>query len=131
MYDNWWNGGNRTAPQRHNIVAVLTEAASVKLASPIFVEKTQLAGVTRGFVNHDPAVNFVDPWAGGWWRLRDIIDYELIAARSMLTLAARYKGQFQTNYHRLGDRGDRSKGQTEPPLRLGRPRPTAATRDRR
>ncbi len=45
MYDNWWNGGMRTSPQRHNIVAVLTEAASVKLASPIFVEKTQLAGV--------------------------------------------------------------------------------------
>ena len=115
MYDNWWNGGNRTAPQRHNIVAVLTEAASVKMASPIFVEKTQLAGATRGFTNHDPAVNFVDPWAGGWWRLRDIIDYELIAARSMLTLGARYKGQFQTNYHRMGVESIQ-RGQSEPPF---------------
>ena len=115
MYDNWWNGGNRTAPQRHNIVAVLTEAASVKLASPIFVEKSQLAGATRGFPNHDPAVNFVDPWAGGWWRLRDIVDYELITARSMLTLAARYKEQFQTNYHLLGSKAI-EQGQTEPPF---------------
>ena len=114
MYDNWWNGGMRTAPQRHNVVAVLTEAASVKLASPIFVEKNQLAGVTRGFANHDPAVNFVDPWAGGWWRLRDIVDYELIAARSLLTLAAKYKGQFQANYHRLGVEAIHQ-GQTEPP----------------
>ena len=114
MYDNWWNGGNRTSPQRHNIVAVLTEAASVKLASPIFLEKSQLAGATRGFANHEPAVNFVDPWEGGWWRLRDIIDYELIAARSMLTLAARYKTQFQTNYHMLGVEAIQ-KGQTEPP----------------
>ena len=115
MYDNWWNGGNRTAPQRHNIVAVLTEAASVKLASPIFVDKNQLAGATRGFANHDPAVNFVDPWAGGWWRLRDIVDYELITARSILTLAARYKAQFQTNYQRLGIEAIQ-RGRTEPPF---------------
>ena len=94
---------------------MLTEAASVKLASPIFIERNQLAGATRGFTGHEPAVNFVDPWPGGWWRLRDIIDYELIAARSMLTLAARYKAQFQTNYHRLGVEAI-AKGRTEPPF---------------
>ncbi len=115
MYDNWWNGGNRTSPQRHNIVAVLTEAASVKIASPIFLDKTQLAGATRGFANHEPAVNFVNPWPGGWWRLRDIVDYELICARSMLTLAARYKAQFQGNYHRLGVEAIQ-KGRDEPPF---------------
>ena len=114
MYDNWWNGGMRTTPQRHNVVAVLTEAASVKMASPIFLDRAQLAGQTRGFNNHDPAVNFVEPWPGGWWKLRDIIDYELIAARSLLTLAARYRGQFQSNYHRLGLEAIR-KGRTEPP----------------
>ncbi len=115
MYDNWWNGGNRTSPQRHNIVAVLTEAASVKLASPIFLDKSQLAGATRGFTNHEPAVNFVNPWPGGWWRLRDIVDYELICARSILTLAARYKAQFQANYHRMGVEAIR-KGRDEPPF---------------
>src|SRR5260370_15155261 len=41
QYDNWWNGGNRTTPQRHNIVAVLTEAASVRLASPVFLTKDE------------------------------------------------------------------------------------------
>ena len=97
MYDNWWNGGNRTTPQRHNIVAVLTEAASVKLASPIFLDKDELRGTTRGFSEHKPAVNFVDPWPGGWWRLRDIIDYELVCARSLLTFTARYHDRFQAN----------------------------------
>ena len=97
MYDNWWNGGNRTAPQRHNIVAVLTEAASVKMASPVFIEKEELRANTRGFTSHEPAVNFVDPWQGGWWRLRDIVDYELICSKSLLTLAARYRGMFQRN----------------------------------
>jgi len=97
MYDNWWNGGNRTTPQRHNVVAVLTEAASVKMATPVFLGKDELRGASRGFPDHRAAVNFVDPWPGGWWRLRDIVDYELVCARSLLTLAARYRDRFQEN----------------------------------
>ena len=115
MYDNWWNGGNRTTPQRHNIVAVLTEAASVKLASPIFIEKEQLAGQTRGFTEHKPAVNFVDPWPGGWWRLRDIIEYELTCSRSLLTLAARYRERFQSNLMAMA-KTSITKGKSEPPF---------------
>ena len=115
MYDNWWNGGNRTTPQRHNMVGVLTEAASVRLASPIFVGPDELRGATRGFADHKPAVNFPDPWAGGWWRLRDIVDYELICARSILTLAARYRLDFQKNYRAMA--ADAIKlGETEPPF---------------
>ena len=93
MYDNWWNGGNRTVPQRHNMVGILTEAASVQIASPIFLTADDLLGGGRGFPpHHEPSVTFVDPWPGGRRRLRDIVDYELICARSLLTLAARYPG---------------------------------------
>jgi hypothetical protein len=114
MYDNWWNGGNRTTPQRHNIVAVLTESASVKLATPLFLEASELRGASRGFPNHQPAVNFVDPWPGGWWRLRDIVDYQLICMRSLLTLAARYRDQFQSNL--LGMASDAvARGSGSPP----------------
>ena len=42
------------------------------------------------------SVNFANPWPGGWWRLRDIVEYEKICARSLLTLAARYHDRFQT-----------------------------------
>lgn len=115
MYDNWWNGGMRTTPQRHNIVGVLTEAASVKLATPVFLDRTQLQGASRGFPDHKPAVNFVDPWPGGWWRLRDIVDYELICARSLLTLAARYGPMFQSNYLQMG-RDAIARGKSEPPF---------------
>jgi len=115
LYDNWWNGGNRTTPQRHNIVGVLTEAAGVKLATPVFLEPDDLRGGGRGFADHRPAANFVDPWPGGWWRLGDIVDYERICARSLLTLAARYKTQLQTNYLAMG-RDAIEKGQHEPPF---------------
>jgi hypothetical protein len=115
MYDNWWNGGNRTTPQRHNIVAVLTEAASVRMASPIFLEKKELTGGARGFRDHSPTVNFVDPWPGGWWRLRDIVDYELICARSILTLAANYRLKFQADLQAMARDAIR-KGAEEPPF---------------
>ncbi|MEW4567113.1 M14 metallopeptidase family protein [Tautonia sp. JC769] len=101
MYDNWWNGGNRTVPQRHNMVGILTEAASVKLASPIFQSQSDLRGGSRGFPDHEPRVTFVDPWPGGWWRIADIVEYELIAARALLTLAARYGDWFQSNYRAI------------------------------
>jgi len=114
MYDNWWNGGNRTTPQRHNMVAILTEAASVRLASPIFLAPNDLKGGARGFGDHRPTVNFPDPWPGGWWRLRDIVEYEAIAARSLLTLVARYGKSFQANYLAMG-RDQLLRGETEGP----------------
>lgn len=115
MYDNWWNGGNRTTPQRHNMVAILTEAASVRMASPIFFEPNDLKASSRGFSSHAPTVNFPDPWPGGWWRLRDIVDYELVAGRSLLTLAARYGRSFQSNYLAMG-RDQLYKGESEAPF---------------
>ena len=115
MYDNWWNGGNRTVPQRHNMVGILTEAASVTLASPIFLEKADLRGGGRGFPDHAAGVTFVDPWPGGWWRIGDIVEYELTAARSLLTLAARYRDWFQGNYRAVA-LDQIEAGASEPPF---------------
>ena len=115
MYDNWWNGGNRTTPQRHNIVAVLTEAASVKLASPIFIEKEQLAGQTRGFTEHKPAVNFVDPWPGGWCRHTDIIETYLTSSRSLQTNSASNRERFQSNLMAMA-KTSIDKGKSDPPF---------------
>jgi hypothetical protein len=115
LYDNWWNGGNRTTPQRHNMIGVLTEAASVRMATPLFLSQDELQGEGRGFPDHKTATNFVDPWPGGWWRLRDIVDYERICARSLLTLAARYRPAFQQQYLAMG-RDAIERGKTEPPF---------------
>lgn len=97
IYDNWWQGGMRTTPQRHNVVAILTEAASARGASPVVVRPEDLRGHDRGLPTYDRYVNFPDPWPGGTWRLRDIVDYELIASRSLLRLAARYRDMWIRN----------------------------------
>lgn len=87
-YDMWWNGGNRNVPVRHNIVGLLTEAASCRLATPIFQQQSSLSGPRRGseYVPHN---NFPDPWPGGWWRIRDILDYEYAFGKSLVGSLAR------------------------------------------
>ena len=82
-FDQWWNGGNRNVPVRHNIIGLLTEAASVNLASPVFLEQSKLRA-PGGKGSYAPSVNFPMPWPGGWWHLRDIIDYEHAFGRSLL-----------------------------------------------
>jgi len=115
MYDNWWQGGFRTTAYRHNITGILTEAASVLIASPVFQRKSELRGATRGMPDYAIATNFPDPWPGGWWRLRDIVDYEKIACMSLFTLAARYHDLIKSNTIRQA-RDAIERGTTGPPF---------------
>jgi len=107
-FDLWWHGGLRTVPARHNMIGILSESASVRLASPIFLEPDQVRQPEHG-------VNFPNPWPGGWWHIRDIIDYQLIAARAVSGLAARERRQLIGNFVELGRRAVAS-GRDEPPF---------------
>ncbi len=80
-YDLWWHGGFRSTPTRHNMVGILTEAASTRLGSPITLAVDSVRQPARG-------VNYPAPWPGGTWHLGDIVRYELIAAQSLVRLAA-------------------------------------------
>jgi hypothetical protein len=107
MYDTWWHGGFRTAPYFHNSVGILSEAASAKLMTPVNITREQLSKATaRGMPGGalQPATNFPDPWPGGEWRPRDIMRMELIAARSVLSQAAKYRGRYLRNFYELGRR---------------------------
>ena len=46
-------------------------------------------------------MEFPDPWPGGWWRLRDIVDYELTLSLSLLRTAALYREEFLLNSYRM------------------------------
>ena len=104
MYDTWWHGGFRTAPYYHNSIGILSEAASARLMTPITVTREQLAkATTRGMPSAlQSATNFPDPWPGGLWRPRDIMNIEMIAARSVLSLAAKYRADYLRNFYELG-----------------------------
>jgi hypothetical protein len=95
-YDAWWNGGNRSVPCRHNIMGILTEAASVNIASPIFVPLKNLKDPLKR-KDYQRSVQFIDPWEGGWWRLSDIIRYETAFGTSLLSSLARERSYWLTN----------------------------------
>lgn len=114
VYDTWWHGGFRTVPYRHNMVGILTEAARVEIATPIFQPHGTLKGYRRGLDKYTLRTNFPEPWPGGWWRLRNIVDYELAAARSILTFAAQNRVMLKRNFYRMGLQAI-EKGRNEPP----------------
>ena len=62
LYDYYWPGYEDSAPLGHNTVSLLTEAASVRIASPITVAADQLTG-GRGFPDHQPSTTFPNPVA--------------------------------------------------------------------
>ncbi len=100
-YDLWWHGGARSTPTRHNMVGLLSEAASVRIASPITQSVNELTGHPRGLPTYERKVNFPNPWPGGTWRLRDIMDYQLIAAEALLELASTQRASFVRNQAQL------------------------------
>jgi hypothetical protein len=104
LYDTWWHGGFRTAPYFHNSIGILSEAASARLMSPSTVTTEQLArSSTRGMRSAtESSTNFPDPWPAGEWRPRDIMSMEMISARSILELAAKFRGEYLRNFYELG-----------------------------
>lgn len=72
----------------HGSVDLLSEAASCKFATPVEIAEEDLK--ERG--GYDPrrrTWNQPLPWEGGRWTLRDIVEYDKIAARAFLAHAAR------------------------------------------
>jgi hypothetical protein len=104
MYDYYWPGYEDSAPLGHNTVCLLTEVASVRVASPITVSRTELHGTPRGLQEYRAQVNFPNPWPGGLWRLRDIVEYDLSAAYGLLTATARYRTEIVQNFYTMGRR---------------------------
>jgi len=106
LYDTWWHGGFRTAPYFHNSIGILSEAASAQLMTPSTVTSEQLVrSSTRGMRSAAEATtNFPDPWPAGTWHPQTIRDMELIAARGILSLAAKYRSSYLRNFFELGRR---------------------------
>jgi len=96
-YDLWWHGGFRSTPTRHNMIGILTEAASTRLGSPITLSVDSVRQPGRG-------VNYPAPWPGGTWHVGDIVRYELITSEALVRLAARDRVNVIDRFVGLGRR---------------------------
>ncbi len=88
-YTGWWIGACDDTSWLHNSIGLLSEMASVNVAAPIYVDPTE---VSESYT--EKQMQFPDPWPGGWWRLRDIVDYELVLSMSLVKTAHLYKEDF-------------------------------------
>ena len=108
-YTNFWQGALAWAGWWHNQIGLLTEVASVRVATPV----TQARATVRNLLPPDPGTRdasldavvpglaqlgapvdttprteYPRPWMGGRWTLRDIVDYQLTSTLALLDTAA-------------------------------------------
>ncbi len=112
LFDFYWPGPTKTSAWK-NIISLLTEAASVQLASPVFIEPNELRG-GKGLPDYKKSINFPVPWEGGWWHLSDIVQYEVESTYSIIKSAGRQKVDFLTSLNNLVSK-EIEKGKSEPP----------------
>jgi hypothetical protein len=106
VYDMWWNGSMRGAPDFHNMLGFLTETALYRYATPHCYEPEEIPehfGARAGNLPAKrPTTNYSNPWLGGCWHLR------------VLDLAAKLKEDYLYNIYRMGTRqiarGERAEG---------------------
>ncbi|WP_396626066.1 M14 family metallopeptidase [Luteitalea sp.] len=89
IYSGWGHMGFHWITPFHNIAGMLTESASARLATPMFLHPDQLRGGPRNLPSYEPQTTMPSVWPGGWWRVRDIVEQQKIAAWATVDLAAR------------------------------------------
>jgi len=96
-FDAYWLGGTRNTGWWKNVTGLLLETASPRVATPTYIEPSELRGGTKGLIDYKATINHPNPWKGGWWRLRDVMDYERIASDALLETAADRAVDLQRN----------------------------------
>jgi hypothetical protein len=88
----------------HGGMRLLSESASVRYATPITTPFSALDTEARGYNAQEESWNFLEPWPGGRWTLRDIVDYQLITFESCLYQAAIQRVDLLRNFYRISER---------------------------
>ncbi len=126
-FDNWYPGFMDHAHNFHNVASFLTETALYRYATPHFYTIQDFPGNTREL---RPQSLYSSPWEGGWWRLRDAVEYMLTASISVLDVAAKYRTDILYNRYQAG-RDVVAQYEAEPPYAFFVPQdqrdPVAAT----
>ena len=121
LYSGYWQGANNTNPWWHNMVALLTEVASSRLASPL--EQRQATAPVSGSStsptinprrNQQPVLaapsdtqyrmNYPRPWTGGTWTFSDVVEYITISTQGLLESVANNRITLKRNFYTMNSR---------------------------
>lgn len=123
LYTSWWQGAFMMQAWWHNMVGLLTEVASVAVATPTEQTKATLGAAPQG-PEPTPEQNrardprrplpaprdvtarntYARPWLGGKWTLRDIVDYELTATYGLLEAVADQRQMLARSFYQMNRR---------------------------
>ena len=99
-YDFWTPSRHYQA--FHAGIRILTESASARLATPITIKPENIDTTALGYDPRQRSWNYLEPWKGGTWRIRDIIDYQEIAYESLLYNAAIHREDMLRAFYKVG-----------------------------
>lgn len=100
-YDAWTPA--RAYSHYHGGVRILTETASVKIATPTTVKFEDLRVPSDdGYDPKKETPNFPKLWQGGEWRLRDITNYMTASTFFLLKHAADNRERWLTRFYQIG-----------------------------
>jgi len=113
IFDDYWPGSTETCIWK-SVIGMLTEMASIKYATPIFIEPNELKVYGKGLSEYKKSINMPLPWQGGWWRLSDMLEYEIASTMSILKTASTYRKEILKFRNDLC-RNEVQNGRTKPP----------------
>ncbi len=96
-FDAWYPGYIDYLPMLQNIAAFWTETALYQYATPHFYTVRDV-----GADNLRPTSLYSSPWPGGWWRLKDAVDYMRTASMAVLDYAVKYREELMYNRYQAG-----------------------------
>jgi len=109
-FDNWYAGFTDWAGVFRNEISFFTETALYRYATPRFYTVDEFP---REFQDLRALTMYTTPWEGGWWRLKDAVDYMVGGSMSVLDLAAKnHETLLYNRYQAARDNIHR----TEPPF---------------
>jgi len=98
-FDAWYPGYIDYLPMLQNKAAFWTETALYRYATPFFYTSSD---VTQRGNSLEPQSLYASPWPGGWWHLRDAVEYMETASLAVLEYAAKYKTDLLFNRYQAG-----------------------------
>jgi hypothetical protein len=85
-FDNWYAGFTDWAHVFRNEISFFTETALYRYATPHFYT---VSDFPKNFQDLRALSMYSTPWEGGWWHLKDAVDYMVGGSMSVLDIAAK------------------------------------------
>ncbi len=94
VFDTWYPGYVSQVVDSHNIISIMTETALYRYATPHFYT---VRDFPKEYQDLTMSAFYPSPWKGGWWRLKDAVDYCITASKAVLDVASKYREELLYN----------------------------------